>query len=141
MLIGQKETTIDEKGRVTIPSLFRDDFKTPKGFVSIGLDKCLTVYPEEVYQKKADKIISLNDMNEVARRVQRTFLSNTFPIEVDSHNRILVPKFLSKKVGITKQIVLIGMYDHLEIWDIDKYTEKAEQEEKSYCDDAQQLIV
>ncbi|MFA6861355.1 MAG: division/cell wall cluster transcriptional repressor MraZ [Bacilli bacterium] len=140
MFYGNKELTIDDKGRLVLPALYRNEFQGGICFACYGLDICIELYPEETYRKKADKITSLNDFNETARKVKRTFLSNTFDVQIDSHNRILLPKPLVEKTKTGKKVVAVGMYDHLEIWDSDAYAKRAEQEEESYPADADQLI-
>lgn len=140
MLIGQKDITIDDKGRLVLPSLFRDDFPGGKSYASLGLDGCITLYPTEVYMDKASKVTSLNEMSLTARKVMRTFLANTYEIMIDSHNRVLLPKNLVDKTGTGKKVVVVGMFDHLEIWDSGRYEEIAKDEEGSYSENAASLL-
>lgn len=140
MLMGQKEVTIDDKGRLVLPSLFRDRFQGGESYASLGLDHCIELYPKDVYEEKAKKIMSLNSFDDAARRVQRTFLGNTFLLQIDSHNRILLPKELSTMTGLGKKATVIGMYDHLEIWDQDKYLSRAKEEQESFAQDASSLM-
>lgn len=140
MFYGQKEVVIDEKARLMLPSSYRDGFKDDICYLSLGLDNCLEVYPQSVYEKKVEKITSLNDFDPSARKVKRTFLSNTFEVNIDSHHRILLPKNLMVKVGIKRQVIVVGMFDRLEIWDYDRFQEESLEEEKSFADDSMKLV-
>lgn len=139
MFYGQKDIAIDEKSRLVLPSLFRDEFKGGVCYASLGLDKCIELYPEETYQEIVKKYMSLNDFDPKARKVKRTFISNTFSVVIDSHNRILVPKPLSTKAQITKKVMVVGMVDHLEIWDYDAFMKNEEEAEASFSEDALSL--
>ena len=140
MFYGSKELTIDDKGRLLLSSLFRDGFPGGTCFACYGMDNCIELYPETTYQERASQITKLNDFDEVARRVKRTFLSNTFMITIDSHSRILLPKPLLDKTLISKNVTIIGMYDHLELWDSDKYNKIQQENQDNYASDAKKLI-
>lgn len=140
MFFGQKDIIIDDKSRLILPSLFRSEFTGNECYVSFGLDKCIELYPSDEYQKKATFIKSLSDFDIKSRNVKRTFLSNTFKIQIDSHNRILLPKALTTKTNINKKVMVVGMFDHLELWDLDTFIEKASKAEESFSNDAQELI-
>lgn len=139
MFYGQKDIAIDEKSRLVLPSLFRNEFQGGVCYASLGLDKCIELYPEETYKEIAKKYMSLNDFDPKARKVKRTFISNTFTIQIDSHNRILLPKPLSAKTEINKKVIVVGMYDHLEIWDYDTFMKNEEEAEASFSEDALSL--
>ena len=85
-------------------------------------------------------ITSLNDFDENARKVKRTFLSNTFLLTIDSHNRILLPKTLLEKTELAKNVIVIGMYDHLEMWDEEKYTEIEKKNLDDFAKNAKEVI-
>jgi MraZ protein len=140
MFYGQKELTIDDKQRLVLPSLYRNDFSGGVCYACYGLDICIELYPEETYQRKAEKITALNDFDETARKVKRTFLSNTFSVQIDSHNRILLPRELLNKTQTGRNVVVVGMYDHLEIWDEEVFRKRSGEAEKSFPSDADRLI-
>lgn len=139
MFYGQKDLAIDEKSRLVLPSLFRNEFTGGLCYVSLGLDNCIELYPESTYQEIAKKYMSLSDFDPKARKVKRTFISNTFSIQIDSHNRILLPKPLVSKTNVSKKVILVGMYDHLEIWDSDTFMKNQEEAEATFSDDALSL--
>lgn len=139
MFYGQKDLAIDDKSRLVLPSLFRDGFKGGVCYASLGLDSCIELYPEDTYQEIAAKYMALSDFDPKARKVKRTFVSNTFNVSIDSHNRILLPKPLALKTGINKKVVVIGMYDHLEIWDSELFEKNSKEAEDSFSEDAMSL--
>ena len=104
------------------------------------MDSCIELYPAEAYEKKAQSFMALSDFDPVARRLKRTFLSNTFDIELDSHNRILLPKPLIAKLNLKKKVILTGMLDHLELWDEETFIKNAEMNEETFSSDAMQLL-
>ena len=140
MFYGQKELIIDEKGRLVLPSNYRDEFVDQKVFLSFGFDNCIELYTSEDYLKKTVEINSLSDFNQQARNVKRTFYSNTFETQLDSHGRILIPKVLLTKADINKNVIMVGLFNHLELWDVDKFNNMQKENEKSFASDAQKLI-
>lgn len=140
MFYGNKEFTIDDKGRLTLSSMYKDGFPTGKCFACYGMDGCLEIFPEDVYKEKAIKITSLNDFDETSRKVKRTFLSNTFEISIDSHSRILLPKTLLDKTSLNKNVICVGMFDHLELWDEEVYKKLEVANDSTYAKDANKVI-
>ena len=140
MFYGQRELVIDDKSRVVLPSLYRDQFTGGKCFLTLGMDSCIQIYPKEVFEEKAKEIMQLNDFSREAREIKRTYLGNTFEIQIDSHNRILLPKTLSNKVSIDQKVMIVGVYDHLEMWDYSLYLQKEKEAEAAYEQNAQALL-
>lgn len=140
MFYGNKELTIDDKSRLTLSSIYRDGFPGGICYACYGMDCCLELYPEKTYEIKADQIMKLNDFDDTARRVKRTFLSNTFMINIDSHSRVLLPKTLLDKTRLGKNVICVGMYDHLELWDKDTYLKMEKENQDSYASDAKKII-
>ena len=140
MFFGQKELTIDDKSRLVLPSLYRDGFQGGVLFATLGLDNCIELYSTETFDKSAKDIMSLNDFSKEARDLKRTFLGNTFQIQIDSHNRILLPKPLAEKTKLGKKVVVVGVYDHLELWDSELYATKEKDNERNYSENAKVLL-
>ncbi len=87
--------------------------------VTKGLDGCLAVYPEKEWEGLEQRIRSM-PMSK-ARDLQRFFFSAAFDAELDSQGRILLPANLRKYAGLTKETVVIGAFNHAEIWDAEKW--------------------
>lgn len=130
MLIGEYQHTIDDKKRMAIPSKVRKDLG--RGAVlTRGFDNCLALYPLKEWEKLADKLSKLPTGQAEARAVARVILSGAVAVEFDSLGRILIPDYLKKYAKMEKNVVIAGVFNHLEIWDKaqwDAYKEKTERE-------------
>ena len=122
MFIGEYNHTIDSKGRLIVPSKFRealgDEFVVTK-----GLDGCLFVYPMEEWTAFTDKLKELPLTKKDARQFSRFFLAGAASCEVDKQGRILLPSVLREFAGIGKDAVLVGVGSRIEIWNKDKWME------------------
>ena len=120
MFMGEYNHTIDTKGRLIIPSKFRevlgDDFVVTK-----GLDGCLFVYDNTEWSAFEEKLKALPLMNKESRKFVRFFLAGAASVEVDKQGRILLPAVLRDFAGITKDAVLVGVGNRVEIWSKDRW--------------------
>lgn len=120
MFMGEYNHTIDAKGRLIVPSKFRealgDTFVVTK-----GLDGCLFVYDNEEWQAFEEKLRSLPITNKEARQFARFFLAGAAEVEVDKQGRILVPNILREFAQINKDVVLIGVASRIEIWSKERF--------------------
>ena len=116
MFIGEYKHNLDSKGRIIIPSKFRDELHST--FVlARGLDSCLTIYSIEQWNKMFEEINKLPTTKKNARSYVRMLTSTASECTPDNQGRIQIPSFLSKPVNITKECVVIGANNHVEIWD------------------------
>ena len=120
MFMGRYNHTIDPKGRLSIPSKYReilgDEF-----VVSKGMDGCLFVYADEDWKAFEAKLASLPLVNEDARQFARFFLSGAQYVTVDKQGRILMPQDLRDFAGLEKDVVLAGTGGRIEIWSLEKW--------------------
>lgn len=120
MFMGKYNHTIDPKGRLSIPSKYReilgDEF-----VVSKGMDGCLYVYANDDWKVFEGKLASLPLMSEEARQFARFFLSGAQPVTVDKQGRILMPQDLRDFAGLEKDVVLAGMGSRIEIWSLERW--------------------
>ena len=120
MFISQYNHTIDTKGRLIIPSKFRerlgDEFVITK-----GLDGCLFVYAKEDWAAFEQKLASLPLTNKESRQFVRFFLAGASQVEVDMQGRILVAANLRAFEGLDKDVVLIGVGSRIEIWSQERW--------------------
>ena len=115
MLMGEYHHNIDDKGRLIIPSKFRLDLGE-KLIITRGLDKCLFVYSETEWEKIVSKLKTLPFTNKDARNFTRFFLSGATECEFDKQGRINITSPLVTYAGLTKECVIIGANDRLEVW-------------------------
>lgn len=120
MLIGEYHHTIDEKGRIILPSKFREELKE-EFFVTRGLEECLFVYPKTEWDKITNKLKSLPFTKKDARSFARFFLSGATATVFDKQGRINITSPLASYAGLEKDCVIIGVGDRLEIWAKDKW--------------------
>ena len=119
MFMGEYNHTIDAKGRLIIPSKFRealgDEFVVTK-----GMDDCLFVFDNSEWQAFEAKLRSLPMIDKEARQFTRYFLAGAASLEVDKQGRILLPAVLREFADITKDAVLVGVGNRVEIWSKDR---------------------
>lgn len=116
MFIGEYAHNLDSKGRIVIPSRFRDELHATF-ILTRGIDECLTIYSMEQWEKIFVGINRLPNTKKITRQYIHMLTSKATECTLDSQGRIVIPSFLSKAVHIEKECVVIGVNDHVEIWD------------------------
>lgn len=129
MFIGEYHHNIDEKGRIAIPSKYRELLGT-NFIITRGIEHCIYVYPESTFKSIVTKLESLPFTKKDARAFTRFFMSGAASIELDKQGRMNIPTPLKSYANLTKSCVIIGTGDRLEIWD-----EKSFNEFISSCND------
>lgn len=115
MLMGEYRHNIDDKKRLVIPSKFRSELGN-EFILTRGLDKCLFIYSKHEWNKIVDKLKGLPFTQKDARNFTRFFLSGATVCEIDQSGRISITSPLIEYADITKECVIIGANDRLEIW-------------------------
>ena len=115
MFVGEFNHSIDAKGRVTVPSKFRE-MLGEHFTVTKGLDGCLWVFPEEAWNEFAAKLMQLPIAKKEARNFSRFFLAGATEAETDKMGRILLPQVLRDYAGLESDAVVIGAGARVEIW-------------------------
>ena len=115
MFMCEYHHNIDEKGRLIMPSKFRYDLGE-NFIVTRGIDSCLFVYPKETWNKLTSKLNELSFTKKDVRSFQRFFLSAATLSEFDKQGRINIPTPLADYASLTKECVVIGVNDRIEIW-------------------------
>lgn len=116
MFIGEFHHSLDDKGRIAIPAKFRASL-AEGAVVTRGLDQSLFLYPKSAWESLASKIASLPLGQADTRAFARLMLAGAMDVEVDKSGRICVPEYLRQYAGLSKDIVIAGVYDRLELWD------------------------
>jgi len=115
MLMGEYHHNIDDKGRLTIPSKFRDDLGE-KFVITRGLENCLFAYSLEDFQKIVAELQKIPFTKKDARQFMRFFLSGATTVEFDKQGRINISSPLISYAELKKECIIIGTGDRLEIW-------------------------
>ncbi len=118
--IGEYYHSIDAKGRVIIPLKFREALGD-KFYISKGLDGCLWIHPSEEWAAFRASLRELSAIDEDSRRFKRFFLAGAAECELDKQGRILIPGPLRNYSELTKDVVLAGMDNRIEIWSQEKW--------------------
>ena len=122
MFFGSFAHTLDEKGRLMIPRKMRDELGY-KVYIMQGLDGCLSVYNESAYQKLVEQFSRLSFNQHKNRDYLRLQFASTHEMDVDKLGRVQIPTALLSKFNISREVLVLGIGDHIEIWDQKKYEE------------------
>lgn len=143
MFIGEYRHSIDDKGRLALPSKFRSSLKNG-AIVTRGLDGCLYVYTAAEWKKLAVKLAELPMSKSNSRAFARLMLAGAMDVTLDKQGRAVLPDYLRKYAGLTKNIIVAGLYNHLELWDEaswEKYKSKTEKESGNIAEQLGELGV
>ncbi len=138
MFLGNYEHTIDDKGRLTIPSKFREELEGGV-VVTRGLDGCLWAFTRSEWEILAEKISQLPTTNPAARNFARLMFANASDSIPDKQGRVLLPQSLRDSAGIGNETILIGVMNRVEIWNPAKWAEVATKVEEDQEAIASQL--
>lgn len=122
MFNGEYSHSMDTKGRLIIPTGFREELGT-EFKVTRGLDGCLFVFPLNEWQEFEQKLRALPLTQSNARRFTRFFVAGATSCELDRQGRILLPASLREFAGLEKDVVLAGMINRIEIWDRTRWSD------------------
>lgn len=138
MFIGEYQHTIDEKGRLILPSKFRD----PLGYEFVmtkGLDNCLFVYPKREWEVLEEKLKSLPLTNKDARAFVRFFFSGATECILDKQGRVVIPANLREHSKLDKEAIVIGVSTRIEIWSREEWESYTDDDSLSYDSIAEKM--
>lgn len=116
MFLGEYSHTVDEKGRLAMPSKFRAAL-AEGAVITRGLDRSLFIYPKSEWSVLALKLAALPLGQADTRAFARLMLAGAMEVELDASGRIHIPEYLRAYAGLSKDVVLAGLYSRLEVWD------------------------
>ncbi|CCY71342.1 protein MraZ [Clostridium sp. CAG:921] len=117
MLLGEYNHNLDAKGRVSVPSKFRDDLGSVF-IITKGLDNCLYAYSKDEWKIFEEK---LKNLPSSARNFVRFFFAGATEVEVDKLGRVNIPQNLREYASLSKEVCIIGVSTRVEIWDKQKW--------------------
>lgn len=115
MFIGEYSHVLDAKGRMFIPAKFREELGE-KFIVTIGLDRCLFVFPTETFRIYQEKLDAISLANKDARNFTRFFFAGAGECEPDKQGRIMLPQKLREYAKLEKDVTVVGVSGRVEIW-------------------------
>jgi MraZ protein len=128
MFMGEFNHTVDTKGRVIVPSRFREQLGE-EFVVTKGMDHSLSVYDQNEWSRLVEQLKKLPTMtSKPARQLSRMLLASAVVCETDRQGRILLPAPLREYAGIKKDAVVTGAGDHVEIWSLENWQKELEME-------------
>ena len=133
----------DAKGRVNVPSKMRKALSPSANdtfVITRGVDECIVAYPFDEWKKYEEKFEQLNQYDEKNRYFLRVLLMWSEDVKIDAQQRIALPKALIEFAGIDKQVAIIGMIDHIEFWNPDKFRAYLSSQDESYGDVAGKVM-
>lgn len=141
--IGEFDCKIDAKGRVMMPSGLRkqlDPEAQEKFVLNRGFEKCLVLYPKNVWSGISAEISKLNQYKKKNREFIRYFYRGASELSLDSTGRILFPKRLMDYAGISKEVVLFAYFDRIEVWDKNIYDNLLTDEPEDFSNLAEEVM-
>ena len=138
MFFGSYQHTLDAKGRMIIPSRLKDQVGD-RLFIMKGYDGCLSVYKEEDFLNKIAELKKLPFNKRESRDVTRVEMSSVVNLEIDDGGRILLPKRVLTEHNIGRKIMIVGVIDHFEIWDLDAWEDYISKKNDLYEETADSL--
>jgi transcriptional regulator MraZ len=114
-LLGQHRYQLDAKGRIALPARFREVFESGV-YLTLGQDGCLYVFPQDEWQRRSDEVRARPLTGQSARDYARMFFGNAERMDLDGQGRLTIPQRLRGRVGLEREAVVIGVYDHLQVW-------------------------
>ncbi len=120
MLIGQYEHTLDNKGRLTLPSEYGAELA---GGVVLtrGMEECLYLFPRSEFERLGDRLRELSLTDSRARKLRRWLFPQAHAAEPDRQRRVVIPQWLRDTAGITEKIMIAGMDNYVELWNPDTW--------------------
>ncbi|CAN5279820.1 division/cell wall cluster transcriptional repressor MraZ [soil metagenome] len=130
MLRGATNITLDAKGRLAIPTRYRDQLMERgdgRLVTTVDRDHCLLLYPYPDWEDIERKLVRLPSFNPHARKLLRLMVGHASELEMDGQGRVLVPRELRDFAGLERQAVLIGQGNKFELWDAVRWDARREE--------------
>jgi MraZ protein len=130
MFRGANKLTLDIKGRMVMPTRYRERLSERCGgklVVTVDKDQCLLVYPMPDWEEIERKLMKLPTFNERARRLQRLMVGHATELDLDAQGRVLLPPNLREFASLTRDAVLIGQGLRFELWDEEKWNQRRDE--------------
>jgi len=138
MFFGSFLHTLDDKGRLVIPRKMREETGV-KVFILKGFDGALSIYKAATFEKMCQEIMSLPFNKKNARAYQRIQLANACELEIDKAGRVQIPAQLLAKYQIGKEVMVLGVLDHIEVWNKEVYETYEKENDAKFEDIAENL--
>ena len=122
MFLGEFQHSLDTKGRVILPARYRDQL-AEGAFVTKGRGGCLSVFTPEEFEDVASQVREQSKRGAKELNAARTFFSGALEVKPDKQGRVALPQNLREYAGLTREVVVAGVFSRIEIWDRDRWLE------------------
>lgn len=140
MITGEYRYSLDEKGRLMIPSRVRSEITGNLLVLTRGVDRCLWMFTHEEWKKVVENLLGSTSMfQEKARLIQRRIIAPAQEVEIDRSGRIIIPPTLREYAGLTKECIILGIQNYLELWDDATYLRYLEENEAQFKEAAEAI--
>jgi len=142
-IIGEYECKIDDKGRIKFPSPWvkkLDNDLLRRFVINRGIDECLTIYPIAEWEKVVQKVAELSDFKAEERDFKRRFYAGAMEVELDSADRLLIPKRLASSVNLQQELMLFAHEGKIELWNLETYNKKYRDADYDLDTNAEKLL-
>ncbi len=140
LLTGDFRNTLDDKGRVSLPSRMRSELPGNILIITQGIDRCLWLFPPEQWKTLSRKLMdTTSPFLARARLVQRRIIAPAQEVEIDKAGRLAIPQSLREFARLTKDCVILGIEKYIEIWDSDQYKAYWDENEAEFQAAAEEL--
>ena len=139
MFFGEYIHSLDAKGRIIIPSKFREELGE-RFYVTQGLDECLYIFSEEKWGSLLENLQKLPMASKEARNISRRLIARAAQLEPDKMGRVLIPSVLRDAAGLDKDVSVVGAIDKLEVWNKEKWESAIDLDEERIDKCAEELI-
>ena len=130
---GSFDHSLDSKGRVIIPATYREALGDDFTITINPMKTAVAIYPKAVWDKQLERLSHINPMDKVGLQYERYLMSVSFSgNSMDAQGRVLVPMKLRSKIGLTRDIVFVGLNHYIEIWDAEVYAKMEAQTEEQF---------
>lgn len=140
LLTGAFHRSLDQKLRVPIPKTLRESMGLPRGgvvYLAPGTDRSLVCYTERAFERLGDRLAGQPPTRDDVRAFRRLFYGRAHRVEIDGQGRVRVPADLAELAELGRQVVLLGVHDHLEIWSAERWAAYLAETQAAYDELAQ----
>ncbi len=140
MFIGQYKYNLDDKGRIVLPSEYRRQLGS-RVVINKGIENCINLYSEQDWDKQVSKVMNLDFTHKDNRAFNRYFLSSAFVKEIDNQGRIKLEDNLVEFAKITKECVIVGAGNVVEIWSLDAWRRQEEERDNNFENISESIVL
>jgi MraZ protein len=139
MFLGKFYYKLQDKDRISLPKKFRQ--QTDEWIVTRGLDGCLFIFNQDNFKQEIDQLAQRSFTKKANRDLVRIMANEAEEIQTDANGRVHLPKYLIEFAQLKKDLVIVGSYNRIEVWDQDKYHQYVDQLEGKAETIAEQIDV